>query len=1080
MPGIEKYIPRRIQKDVAPDAVFPGSGDRMFLPGDLVDALNCRYKNGRVLSVKGNVEKVNNNLPVNSSTKVIGVFPNDRDNTIIYVVYDRLRNHRIIEYSIDNETFTTLLAGDIFNSGGGLFAVPAEYLTGGVIDNALIMNDRKHAPFYIDLVRARAGEYVAPYNKYLLSLAVRPPLDAPMLSKATDATIPINNVAGNTWQAAFRYVFLDNRKSTFSPLSDCLYIRKNANPSDNADNAIDVTGEIPAELFPILKRIEVAIRKGNNGDYYIFNEVIISGPVVSQFTTRFTNLENQTIVPIVERDQLANEIPAVTGALEIIDNRVFLPLDITGFDVNTSTFGLSLSLESYTYASTHAASPHQYIGDVLDRFVKLGGIYNVGIVFSDDYGRTSYVQKKVRISIPDQEPAAGANEIIKQKIKWTLTGTPPSGFTKYCIVISKNQNQAAYVQCKAVIHWYFRDMQADQVGVPDVDNIFHENGYNWNGRMFTHTPFQGKVVLLQIPYNLPIKPDNTYFVKFKVADLPYRIFRVEGIVSDFLVLNMTAEEKTYLRTANPSLVFEVEIFLQKETTDDIFYETGPWMSIRSIGPANQLRVFNTKDGIIDGDTYIVDVIPPNDAFTTDDPNGRLYSDMNALVANGSTPVDPPQRAFLASALPLRSWRGESPSGIFNSNITPIVSAVSVDPPGEASSVEVLYFGEIKVAQSLDYTKSAWSIGRVRITNQDSKKVDLFSTFGFSEPYVQGTFVNGLNVFRAENQYPLSVERGRVRCLKRAGQVLVAIHERETSTLYIGEGFIRQGNDFILAKTESVVGDDRKLIGGFGTINPESVIAINDQLYWWDAYRGAVVRYTNAGNWPVSVYGMEDYFYKKAQVLFPYRNSIEIITAYDDQEKELLITFPEVKEGETVIHAAETWAFNIKDNEWKTRYPFTPEHMVNLGLNLFSFKQGQLWQHNKNNVYNNFYGVQYPRYWVFACNPYPGRNKRYLNIHIEGDIATDPTDEDFNPIELSTKEGQESFIPANEFTLDEGKWNAPVLRDVNTPGIVDPQTPLLSGDEMVSTYLLVKVVNDRTDEAACSHVNVVYKEEKFSL
>jgi hypothetical protein len=338
----------------------------------------------------------------------------------------------------------------------------------------------------------------------------------------------------------------------------------------------------------------------------------------------------------------------------------------------------------------------------------------------------------------------------------------------------------------------------------------------------------------------------------------------------------------------------------------------------------------------------------------------------------------------------------------------------------------------------------------------------------------------LNRFYPADQYQLPIDRGPVIALKKVGTVMLAIHERTTTTLYIGEAFIKQGNDFILTKTDAVIGDDREMQGGYGTINPESVIEVNGAAFWWDAYRGAVVRYTNAGLFAVSDYGMFNYFIAKGRELLPYRNIAKVVTAHDYLNSELVITFCDViNEAGVMLVPGETWAFNTKRNEWRSRYSFVPERYCSTETDLVSFKIGRLWHHHKNTLFNNFYGEQFARMWKFISNPRLGKNKRWLNVHIKGAVATNQATSELEAVRITTKEGQRSVIPAYEFQIEEGKYVAPVLKDMNTV-VEDGQLSLRSGDDMVSEYAEIEVNNDRVDAAEVSQVNVVYKDEEFSI
>ena len=1071
MAEYEKYIPRRINKDVSPETLK--GGDRGFLPGDLMDALNVRYFNngadGVAKNIKGNVLKDYPELPPIGRNKVIGTALNKRDNTIIYCIWNQLQEHRVVEYSLDTQTFVTLLAGN------SLPFLENKYIHGGCIDDLFLWNDATYPICCISLSRARTLGYIAPYTKAMLTLATKPPMIPAIVTVETLPGFVINRLAGETWQVTYRWVFKDDRKSAFAPLSTLAYIREHIDPSDLTRNALLVTLNVPADIKPMLKGVDVATRQGNVGLYKIFNSV---RTITDTITIYFTNTETQEVVPTSEQSKIFDQIPERSECFELIDNRVFCPLNIAGFDYKDSDLSLTLSLWDYNFGILHSVTAYPYIGDTEERFMKVGGVYNVGVVLYDEYGRPTFVKGRKQIIIPYEFKHPTTPNVIKRNhIKWDLSAVNPipSQYKYYSLVVSANQNQANYFQCKAVFHWYERDLK---IGETDGNqyNIAGEKYYFWRGHKFQDfenprigTGFSSnlmKLVYIQIPLNVPFVPDVNCFIRFSPGEgFPVTVCEIDAILGDFILCRLSDDMVLYmagLAIVDPFLI-DIEVYTVKEV-DEIFYETGPVYPIVD-------NDFTTKTAFLDGDTYSMVVTEPTDNPVSRSPDAHVYSSMSLEGDAGAEPI---QRNWLNYP---RVWMAESPSGIIKSIFMQRPIDARAKFGGKTFREETTSTETVK---SLDYTREAWNIGRIHVTNADSRLLDLYTTFGFSDVYIQQSFVNGLNSFQAANQYPLAIERGRVRAARRCGSILLAIHERETSTLYIGEGFIRQGNDFILAKTEGVVGDDRKLAGSWGTINQESVKEINDDVYFWDAYNGAVVRYTSNGLYPISFNGMENYLFEKGQQLFPYRNRVKVIIGFDYKHKELIISFSDVltEEG-TVIIPGETWAFNVKDQTWKTRYSFVPEMMESMSMTFLTFKNGGCWLHNANEVCNNFYGLQYGRSMKYVCNPFLGKNKRYLNIHIKGPLCVDPRSE-FQVVKFNTSEGQESYIPAYEFELDNGKMVASILKDVNSLVESGDQLPLRSGDDLISNYMEFEIFNDRTDEAACPQINIIYKTEDYSI
>ena len=1048
---VEKYIPKRVNKDVDPGAIG-ADGNRLFYPGDMLDCLNARYRsnNGRkfiVENVPGTLQKLFA-LPAGDN-KCIGQFYWQKEASTIYCVYNSNGDHRVIEWKIDTNAFQVLLQGSSLN-----FSVDHYISQGGIIDNIWIFNDGNNRPRSVNLTRARAGGYVAPYSEYQLSLAAKPPISAPTFTFVTETSLLLNHVTRNTWQFSYRFVYLDNQRSTFSELSRVAWIRPYSKPEIKTNNAIDVTVNFPVYLAGLVKQIDIAYREGNTGNYFIFETV--KNPTNNSYTVRFKN--NGKSIAVSTEDQLRpfDYIPDQTHALEIVESRVFCPLNKTGFNVDESSFDLILSLS----AETAEANPYNN-----KRYMKMGGSYSVGIIFKDDYGKRTFVKKVKEINVPFNDSNLG-KLAGRSVLNWQLTGIPPAGFTSYQMVISRNRSQQTYFQCQTRGHLYISDITDKE---EDDTRDFQTGIYFWQGKKFADPAFasQGTLdgapyIYLEIPTNIPFIPNNSCLVRitFTAAGTVYApeatyYAPVLDVVGNFIVIDLRYTQDS---SGNPQStkiawnhrnVLFMEVFSPALSDDVIYYETGPVYNILSGG-------FETPSGTISGDTYMI--------VMTDEGKYQYVHSVNTGFGHVLDRNNP----FVT----------ESPSGIFSNTESQQIVVGSIG----GGNVAVTDVEGKRIIYTIDYSKSSSDLGRPVTIFDEEKEQDLSTVFGFSNPYVQNSLINGLNTFLAENTYSLAIERGPVKAAMRASKTLLAVHERSTSSLYIGDGYIKTNEQFIITKTDKVVGDDRELEYGYGTINPESMIKVYGNVYWWDGLRGAVVQYTQAGLYPISRYGMENYFIKKAAAYFPYRNQVKVVSGFDYNAGELIFSFPEVRDGMgAVVVAAETWAFHLEDKVWLSRYSYSPDlFMSATGLKLAAFKSGQLWVFDEAATYNNFFGVQYQRSFKLVCNAMIGKDKRALNIHIKGDLCVNNTSEVFSPFRVYTPEGQESYTPAVYFDLDQGKWVASVLKNINTPGDFTGKLPVLSGDDIVSSYFIFEIINDRTDRAPCSQINFVFKTEEFSI
>ena len=60
-------------------------------------------------------------------------------------------------------------------------------------------------------------------------------------------------------------------------------------------------------------------------------------------------------------------------------------------------------------------------------------------------------------------------------------------------------------------------------------------------------------------------------------------------------------------------------------------------------------------------------------------------------------------------------------------------------------------------------------------------------------------------------------------------------------------------------------------------------------------------------------------------------------------------------------------FDESSNGWSSRKSYTPENGISIDTKLYSFKNGLIYEHGKNPLYNNFYGIQYDSSLTFVFN-----------------------------------------------------------------------------------------------------------------
>ena len=158
----------------------------------------------------------------------------------------------------------------------------------------------------------------------------------------------------------------------------------------------------------------------------------------------------------------------------------------------------------------------------------------------------------------------------------------------------------------------------------------------------------------------------------------------------------------------------------------------------------------------------------------------------------------------------------------------------------------------------------------------------FSNIRYGGKYIQGTNVNDISSFFFLNEKEVAEENGPIRALQRTsklqteGQVVLAISEKETSSLYLNERIVVDGaGNSLIASSGQFLGSIRNLKGGYGCKDIKSIVQYRGNVYWWDSNKKKVVRYNRNGLTPISEIGMRNYF--SSQTASP---SGYIIPTYD--------------------------------------------------------------------------------------------------------------------------------------------------------------------------------------------------------
>lgn len=397
---------------------------------------------------------------------------------------------------------------------------------------------------------------------------------------------------------------------------------------------------------------------------------------------------------------------------------------------------------------------------------------------------------------------------------------------------------------------------------------------------------------------------------------------------------------------------------------------------------------------------------------------------------------------------------------------------------------VTYFAEAMSPNDRFFSRWDTDAGKVNFVVKSGQSVKT-NNISYSNTFIPGTATNGLSTFEALNESnSIPIENGAIQKLiltsktQDQGSIMLAICTKETSSVYLGETQIldNTGATQFFSASSGVIGTINSLKGSFGTINPECVIEFRGNVYWVDALNGKVVQYSLNGLFPISNYKMTRYWKLFcAQYLSMTAEQIEalgsrpfIFTAVDPHHWELLITVPQVLEAPPMgylpdppytdyVYPFDIWdgraktivyKINAEPNFWQGSYDYTQEGYIAVQNNLYSFKNGQLYEHNSTESYCNFNDTQYKSRLMFVCNQLPERVKVYNNMAVEANML--PSLTYFMSLSPYT---QVSNLQDFDWDDREGILYCQIYRNILTPTATGLQTNGLVTGEKMRTYAL---------------------------
>lgn len=309
-----------------------------------------------------------------------------------------------------------------------------------------------------------------------------------------------------------------------------------------------------------------------------------------------------------------------------------------------------------------------------------------------------------------------------------------------------------------------------------------------------------------------------------------------------------------------------------------------------------------------------------------------------------------------------------------------------------------------------FSSEDWDKGRPHVAFENAATVRRYNGITYSDAYAEDVANLSLSSFNGSlaNFFSLESTNGACNYIGTLNdQFLLALQENKMSMVPVNKNILQQsqGGDLAALSTR-VLNDPRYYTGDYGCgNNPESVLIRDGQVFFVDASRKKVVRWTSEGLSPISELGVDSLFQTNLDD-FTAQGGTRIVSGYDPRYDHYYVTLRPTGtyNGLTLGYGAKGLA---QGGAWQSRYTFFPDMYANQDDMMYSAvyrdpvgdDNATIFYSHDNQLRNSFYGdAAQPSIVRVVSNNNPSMTKVFNAVSLEGDSANwvaDPVVTDLN-------------------------------------------------------------------------------------
>ncbi|MFA6950985.1 MAG: hypothetical protein WCQ70_09890 [Lentimicrobiaceae bacterium] len=911
----------------------------------------------------------------------------------------------------------------------------------------------------------------------------------------------MNLLNGKLYQFRLRYLFDNNEKSVWSPISKVplpvLFPGVYESSEDNVCNEIEI--KFNTQQQEVIA-IDIAVRQGNDGQWELIDTVHKYDQdwnVLINSNIEYTYIwKNDSVLFGLDQKDTARPydyVPQIAECSELINENQIIDSNITeGYDNHNIDCQLTIQQKPVDiYAGVK--SPNTDYGDdiITLRFYEIP-INSIAKVMIYDIDSTHPEQGVVEIDIHEEQfrdvnltelqivELLGSN-LQARGIKVSVSGM--------CLIFAYNPTVDYRLTITGRVDKVFQKVPTYRYGTKKYFKIIYYDralrSGSANGNIEIDIPN-----INEIHANMPhTHTFNAIDIYYKLKSIPpkwamyWQWAKAETYDTHlyFQTLEYRSDEDNSYINVNGSIE-KYNTFFKRSKIPEWVYEKGDRIRILGHATGESSSEYTIYDDIID--VPLLDYLPDTKEFVLgkhykfDFKNRRYLIELvRPPLTFGQNEVGLPYleigeiNPVLAPYTNDRSHGHANPlygnqvakNGLNTISATGYIQAHDSYVGRRLIPVSTAYgmsFPIIDASLSDFFESDAHNKGRVNVVDANAHRVKLASGFRWGGAYIQQSRINNLCRYDYDDFDFVTEKYGAITKLKQVGEVLQCRQQYRNTSLYVGRVELRQSaieEQGFVAMSEKLLGTRYVSKDQWGCINPESEVQAGSTSFYFDLNNGAIIADGMNKPVPISDLGLKNYIKtlaetikgKNPRIVGGYDNNLLLYTIMADEFTPVTLVW---KEGwKTFVITGEVDCYNC------------------IGDTFISFRNGELWVHN--GAYNSFYGTFSPTVVNIVFNQQPDQTKIFRRLRLNADSSwSAPEYGDVSVIPTVTfPQGMQTKIPLIGLRDEEGMQYAEIPRNAGTPPTLEKW---VNGESMRGTALRVRLTNSEPNQTSLFAVGVI--------